>query len=124
MNVTFIRQWIVALRSGEYLQTLGVHKKGESYCAIGLGYKLCPGHQWKPLSSIGEVAIEGAIVPKTLVQMTGLPVSELLKIALSLNDSKKTFAQIADHLESLLPNETFAQDLYQRLLHQSVAEVA
>lgn len=118
MNVTFIRQWIAALRSGEYSQTTGVHKQADTFCALGLGYELCPGRVWVPFkgcSGHSFVAEGGKVVPPLLFQMSDLPPDALTHIAYQLNDNGASFLEIADHLESLLPQETFAQRLYEQV---------
>jgi hypothetical protein len=112
-NIAFVQQWIAALRSGEYSQIAGVHKIGRSYCALGLGYSLCPGHRWISLGSdLAEQAADRHVVPRLLISMTGLPEEQLGYIA-RLNDYQDwSFLLIADYLESLLPEKNFAQDLY------------
>src|ERR1700758_3740551 len=115
MNVPFIRKWIEALRSGLYVQALGVHKHDGGFCALGLGYELCPGRVWVPCGAGGRqfYAAGNLVVPPLLLETSGLPKGVLSHIAWHLNDQGSSFAQIADYLEAYLEaplsEENFAQ---------------
>lgn len=103
MNVQFIRTWIAALRSGQYKRGEGVYRdKAGKYCALGVGYELCPGRQWIPFMD-GQIPEDRSVASPLLMETSGLSSDQLIHIAYRLNDAGKTFEQIARHLESLLP---------------------
>lgn len=106
-QIAFNRRWIEALRSGKYSIARGIHKVSDTcYCALGLGYSLCPNPRWSPYGEHGWNASECGVAPEELALASGLDRNALLNIVYEYNDTPNgTFDQVADHLETLLSAE-------------------
>ena len=115
MNKAIKKQWIKALRSGEYKQNQGALRDGDSFCCLGV---LCNLHaqahpeiaekQESKLSYMGsqqlmhrEVA-DWAGIPGHLRVFNGITVDVKLPSGISLaelNDMGKSFKQIANLID-------------------------
>jgi hypothetical protein len=100
------KQWIKALRSGEYTQTKNCLKNDRGFCALGV---LCDivskrdNVSWKEVSSgtgsYYEFEGEDLILPRKLMKEVGLRLTEDDAVS-ELNDAEgKTFSEIADIIE-------------------------
>ena len=108
---TNLRQWITALRSGEYKQGRKWLKRGGRYCCLGVAATLDP-----------KVKVEGErfffteqsrqereeVNPKWFRDRFGLVVDftkDDRDKLIEMNDNEgKSFLEIADHLETFLPD--------------------
>lgn len=111
MKYNVMKKWVKALRSGKYKQTQGALKHSDSYCCLGV---LCE------ISNLGE--FEGPTyvtptdenyvsLPRPVMEYAGMEktaggessfrceVSHRPKNLLQMNDSGKTFKEIADTIE-------------------------
>jgi hypothetical protein len=101
MNTKYKTPWIVALRSGEYKQTSEYLKNNRGFCCLGV---LCDvaGATWDANNKalVDGFKSSGLLSYPTLNKfgLTGEQQNELAH----LNDSGKTFAEIADHIEATL----------------------
>lgn len=102
------QSWIAALRSGRYRQGRGLLRQrrlrdGTYFCAIGVLFDLvATAMQWDRLTKLGVGAgitdeVPGYIPPEILGEI-GMSAAQESLIA-GLNDSGKTFEQIADVIE-------------------------
>lgn len=122
MNQPVVKEWVSALRSGEYEQAKEVLATEHGYCCLGV---LCELYSKtvKPIKTIVQNEIEDdvgnlrtvwdteydketEILPKCVMEWAGLRSPEggftdasITSLA-SLNDNGKTFAEIADVIES------------------------
>ena len=101
-----VKDWIAALRSGEYRQTKGVLYKDGCYCATGILGLLCG---MKPLDeSDGGMVYEqdgrrirrSSYLPAVVVNAISTRArARIVANVERLNDRGDTFAQIADYIE-------------------------
>lgn len=121
-------RWVEALRSGEYKQCRGaLHKPGDGFCCLGVLCDLAREEvkaHWRPFSSDGiadfvmrgnEAKGEPAIPPSEVRALVGLRKEDGewwlgdCDTLTSCNDRGKTFAEIADIIESK-PEGMFLDD--------------
>ena len=102
MNPAVKAKWIAALRSGEYEQTTGRLRNGDSFCCLGV---LCNVHAAKhPLIAARQDdpgVYMGCTVmpPDTVRDWAGIRDHLYLMRLAERNDSGATFAQISDVIE-------------------------
>lgn len=121
MNPERKAEWTAALRSGEYKQTNGfLHRRG-GFCCLGVACDLWNKEtgkgEWKPFSDCRDFVIQderyaledrySAFPPNEVTNWLGVPYTEgyrppsFLTLA-NMNDSGKTFLEIADWIEENL----------------------
>lgn len=103
INVEFIREWIVELRSGKYKQYLmGLRtQKSNRYCCWGVACELA---KIPPIANAwGGYSYEGNTVtpPDSVVIKSGLNEYQYVK-TIVMNDTNRIFSEIADYLEGLI----------------------
>jgi hypothetical protein len=111
MNKRIKKEWVKALRSGEFAQARGALKDGGSYCCLGV---LCELHRrkfggkWTPGAEGGvEYLNANGVLPVRVLEWAELtersPVvpSSCVDLA-TLNDSGSPFTKIADVIEKEL----------------------
>lgn len=112
MDTEVKKAWVKALRSGDYKQgqnKLALRKPhGKTkHCCLGVLCEITPGvkrrQQFDPYFGIYEIAFDGeyGYLPPELRERIGLPGDEQEHLTV-LNDSGKTFAEIADYIEEKL----------------------
>lgn len=110
MNIPVIKQWIEALRSGEYEQGIGYLHANDTYCCLGV---LCELHQkvydeaWAKNGGINSYYGCQSYLPDSVREWAGLGYSQgfWTKTGYSLaqlNDRSYSFAIIADIIEEQL----------------------
>lgn len=112
MNADIKAKWVEALRSGKYRQGVGALKKeciddgSLRYCCLGI---LCDIHdqsQWiDPMRtgarwSYGKYFLTG-LPPKEVLDWSGLMAAQTKDFS-DMNDSGKSFDEIADYIEANL----------------------
>lgn len=106
-------RWVEALRGGEYKQIVGSLKQSGGYCCLGV---LCDldGAGWTPQLAYkaGPVYSAGPSVHGSEIHTLSEEREERLEIehgivgqVIYMNDSGKTFAEIADWIEANVPVE-------------------
>ena len=107
-----VEQWIAALRSGKYAQTRNVLKDEVGYCCLGVACDISGLGKWDGFHySIGSEHRAGEL-PTLVRDALGLRAcngSFREGCLTNLNDSGKTFAEIADIIESR-PKGLFKND--------------
>jgi hypothetical protein len=101
------RKWIAALRSGEFKQGSNCLRNGDLFCCLGAACELYRLHAGGPEWDGGLYMEWSTVLPETVQAWLGLRsntgiYSRSNKLALD-NDSGKTFAEIADIIESEPP---------------------
>ena len=91
----FAEKWVSALRSGEYKQSKSYLKSDFGYCCLGVGCKL-KGHE--------DFELFGKPYPSVKMLSEVFQYSEHYQLNMyaylaSLNDSGKSFEEIADWIE-------------------------
>lgn len=113
MNKKVKKLWVDALRSGEYHQTDGALRRGNTFCCLGV---LCNIHaRLHPLiaakqSWSGEYMGQSEFLPATVMRWAGLQtdygdsvyIKENEAALTEHNDNGRTFKEIADAIESQL----------------------
>jgi len=97
-NVEFIKEWIIALRSGEYKQGMAEWFKPDSntYCCLGVLNKI----SGEELKENGQLKNEDHHDLFATTNKTGLNYEQKKELA-AMNDSgNHTFESIADFLEN------------------------
>ncbi len=121
MNLEIKRQWLAALRSGEYKQATGALRKDDCFCVFGVLcdiYSKKNNEPWKKTNTTctpGTHEIDGTTdcVPDQVYKWAGIQVVfgvsdafiDLPKVntIINLNDNdNKTFPEIADYIEANL----------------------
>lgn len=116
MDPTFKKQWIVALRSGEYEQTDGVLRSRDGrYCCMGVAANLLNPEGWQERSMTDDASYQqcigfqnssdikvtsGSLEDETLVSL-GLTYGQQ-ETLIAKNDAGETFLDIADYIEKEL----------------------
>lgn len=124
VNRKRIREWVNALRSGEYEQTTGGLKREDAYCCLGVACELSKLDQFNvygeylgyggtlPVQVVDYLGVPGTnpVVPREIAKQYAPDASNSLErsegqerfISLaSLNDYGATFLQIADIIEAM-----------------------
>jgi hypothetical protein len=109
------KTWVEALRSGEYTQTHGALRKGDSFCCLGVACDLAvkagvipESREYARTSDVHEYDGSTGILPGAVTKWMGLQTnagafldSDKGETCLSeLNDWGESFEQIADTIES------------------------
>ena len=108
----FGKKWLKALRSGDYKQATGIlydHNK-DGYCCLGVACKLeYPLHYLKNKDNYqyGATITKGYQQDQLKYNLNKIPKqlkgtshsNDLVSILIDMNDSSKTFEQIADWIE-------------------------
>lgn len=107
MDAEIKREWVAALRSGDYLQTIGALRNNSGFCCLGVLCDLVMPKAWDERDFGSFVFDDGA---------TAFPSENALKAAgsappyddhpfwtlASKNDHGATFSDIADYIEANL----------------------
>lgn len=103
MDAEIKRKWIEALRSGKYAQGRGSLRVGENaYCCLGVLCDLVDGSRWARTDrGFFQYGPSTSLAPPTVSVGTGLQAGSQLDL-INLNDSGKSFPEIADYIEANL----------------------
>lgn len=117
MKQEYVKQWVEALRSGEYKQSQGQLRTDEGYCCLGVLSAIVkdeiggcwnrndntPYPQWEFI--IGT-DVSQSLLPQEIVELVGMqtnegtfPWSVFDWSLIDMNDSGKSFEEIADVIE-------------------------
>jgi len=99
----FKQQWISALISGEYKQTEGTLKDEHGYCCLGVACSVMKYHD-RVISKHNSISLKYDRIPLSLrgCWEDNLLVSHLVDMNDGINQSKKSFKQIANFIEKHL----------------------
>lgn len=101
LNPEIGSMWVEALRNGTYSQTRCVlQRDGEGHCCLGVLCDLVDPTGWgtPTSSSLVHHRDMGSSPSRGVLMRAGLQLSEAGHLA-HMNDSGKTFAEIADYIE-------------------------
>ena len=115
-NKENLREWVKALRSGEYEQTTGALRRGDGYCCLGVACDISGLGEWRDKPDmaesfyvIGDRPGESATLPRDVREWLGVESANPNLLdehgnrhisAAFLNDTKGyTFDQLADAIE-------------------------
>jgi hypothetical protein len=113
MDAQLKAKWVEALRSGEYKQTKGTLRDGDSFCCLGVLCDITQHGQWvKPSEAgvyrpgvyryhLGGDVYSTMYFPWRLKPEFGLTDDDLHPL-MDMNDKGQSFAQIAAHIEVYL----------------------
>lgn len=99
-------KWLKALLSGEYQQGISFLNRDGKFCCLGVLYDTLEGRRWVKESKeslargAGSRGQTGLLDTKTR-ERCGLTITEQCELS-TMNDSGKTFGQIAKHIEAKL----------------------
>ncbi len=124
INKEAIRQWVAALRSGEYSQTKGILRDNRGFCCLGVACDLfskqVPNGWWMPEDNQGFIPFRSVSTKQTEGEVTSEVLTDAVAEWLGLggdfnpsivngefskesladaNDSGMPFSQIADIIE-------------------------
>ena len=99
------KKWVAALRSGEYKQGFGYLRSDEGFCCLGVACNIFNVRGWKNTKKGITYAEENQVLPHKVMDWLGLQDEEGTadfqgKTLTYLNDSGKSFSEIADVIES------------------------
>lgn len=99
-DVTVLKHWVELLRTTKCKQTQGRYRKGENeFCATGLLlYDIQP-HKWKPSDCDCGNCRNSYLFTGDAEAVKYLVGQKCWGTALGMNDSGKSFAEIADRIE-------------------------
>ena len=114
LNITLARKWVDALRSGEYEQTTNLLRDDKGFCCLGVLCDISGLGEWKrdengnytfhvPGSveyTFPPYAVDDAL--GVIARYIGLNSDINALMLSSLNDTGKTFPEIADEIERRL----------------------
>lgn len=103
MKADLKRKWIKALRSGKYEQGRERLRSPHGFCCLGVLCDIVDPSKWSErklqgFSYLGRIAT----LPPELFSAQDLTASSQLIV---MNDSGKSFAEIADYIEANIPAE-------------------
>ena len=98
MNKEIAKSWVEALRSGEYTQGKNMLRYRDNYCCLGVLCDLAKVN-WES-GADGTYRVEGSsiMIPSMILERVGLKWIRARDLA-AMNDSGKTFSEIADEIE-------------------------
>lgn len=107
-------KWVEALRSGRYRQGAGYLNRDGAMCCLGVACDLSGVGEWKPADKISVFVVGGerdgrSLPPTVVLRFMGLHDqfgsfgTEHVESLADMNDSGKSFAEIADIIESEPP---------------------
>jgi hypothetical protein len=110
MNRAIKQQWIKALRSGEYEQGIHALRSGDRYCCLGVLCDLYDSKLWFNVRDNYSYMNADDLLPDEVVNWAELDSDNGVFIGDSgekqdlstLNDTGKTFSQLADLIERYL----------------------
>lgn len=113
INKEAVKEWVDALRSGNYSQAKERLKNDQSFCCLGVAcdlFKDRVGGQWNGNVFVANGVPNSFVLPREIADLLGLDDLRPEVICgdfglefeevTSLNDSGKSFSEIADLLES------------------------
>ena len=100
MKKSIKSKWVKALRSGKYSQAQESLTQGGSYCCLGVLGKVC-GLSNKQLRDMSRHGDRGILLSINMEKKTGVNYVAQQQLS-SMNDSGKTFLEIADYIEKKL----------------------
>jgi hypothetical protein len=105
MDAQLKAKWLEALRSGKYDQGTGQLRSNNCFCCLGVLCDVFDQSRWEKAEwSYGEgtdKSYEIATLPYAFAVRVGMPGDVEAKL-IEMNDSGKTFTQIADYIEARL----------------------
>jgi len=108
MKKALKRQWIAALRSGEYEQTRDKLHDAEGFCCLGVACDLFVDDWWEWDSADEYYYLskggDSMVLPNKCNEAWGLSLTEEIFLR-DMNDNGSTFAEIADWIEANIPGE-------------------
>ena len=96
-------KWLIALRSGDYVQTQGVLKDNQGFCCLGVILDIINPENWIPdeVLTWDHWENEDSILPDFVRKDLHLTPDNQCKL-ISMNDSDCSFETIADWIEEEL----------------------
>lgn len=105
MNESVKKKWIKALNSGKYAQGKGRLRQEDNFCCLGVLCDLYDEKGWKKWSDGYSYRGDSAVLPSAVSDWAGL-INDNPNIGRgslsNLNDSGKTFKEIANLIEEYL----------------------
>jgi hypothetical protein len=101
-------KWVEALRSGRYKQGRGCLRSGDNYCCLGVLCDVSGVGQWGTKdyysSDCYSVGMDTACyaLPVKIIQSEGLSDSTINTLCVLNDETKASFAEIADYIEANL----------------------
>lgn len=113
MKAEIRQQWLEALRSGQYTQGHRyLRRSNNTYCCLGVLCDLVGPNDWKPQGAhhYSHSTEYTALLPPVIANAVGLRSSfvdqDPLDVVMRMNDTGKSFAEIADWIEANIPAES------------------
>ena len=101
MDAEIKRKWVEALRSGKYSQCRDALRKESDYCCLGVLCDLQAPEEWRNEMGIFKHRYEQGIPDEGIRGPARLKYDDASDLA-EMNDSGKSFAEIADYIEQNL----------------------
>lgn len=107
MDAELKAKWIAALRSGSYRQGTGqLRSRDDRFCCLGVLCQVAPNVMWSHAGGRYEACLDDGSsateLPFSLQQSAGLSDDHERKLISMNDDDRKSFAEIADHIEKNL----------------------
>lgn len=100
MDKSIKKKWIAALRSNKYKQGRNnLRTTDNCYCGVGVLCDVVDSKLWRKASLFYLFSGRSVILVDRLREQIKLPHETMMKVV-SMNDAGKTFAEIADFVES------------------------
>lgn len=107
MDAQLKAKWVKALRSGEYKQGRHYLRSNEHFCCLGVLCNLVDPSKWTHTDLEfaryrGQEYAHSSFPPAEVARQVNLTHDDQDHVA-SMNDEGKTFAEIADYIETAIP---------------------
>lgn len=96
VNKEFIKKWVATLRSGDYKQGKRYLRFNDKFCCLGVACDIIDKTKWYAYGNIYNYGIFTSVLDDDTVKYIGLDDQNYL---IAMNDSGKTFDEIADYIE-------------------------
>lgn len=107
MDAQLKAKWVEALRSGKYVQAKGRLRRDDGFCCLGVLCDISGEGHWAATTETGIQQYEHAgyrsvmYLPPML--KTHYRLSDALELLMEMNDTDRTFSEIADYIEQNIP---------------------
>lgn len=110
MKAEIKQKWLEALRGGKYAQgRMYLRREDNKFCCLGVLCDLVDPNGWTPPGPLLRYSHSEdftSLLPMSIAHSAGLEYDDVLNKVMHMNDTGKSFAEIADWIEANIPAES------------------